>query len=622
MLRLVPLARRAVAGRPAGCQRLGCASRLSSRPQWAAAAVAAPGEGDAVPGGGAAAAAAEGLPYTFEAFHVQNKKSDVYAVQEGGYVDLEPKELDQFFPEGLAGEMDAEFEFSGRKSWMVRDSSKLLCRILDEFASKGKQGAKQAQQPAVHKGVVVPSLTDRPEWVNSSMRVQYFGQELLPQPQETIAVPKSKKTKRTAVSNTGVKVVSTGGADGTGAATGAVPHLSVVSGEGSVVDSCLSKLRAAAKDDKAVPSKILLTGPRGVGKSAVLNQMVLHARKTGWLCLFIPKGWDQVQSGWFVEPVPSSSGSAVLDNPFMSAQVLRGFWKAHAAQLRTMPLQFPGEMAKYAAPMAKFKEAYDRARSVPGREKMSFRQVREIVDAEDYFAEQDRLDSSVLDGSHFDLARLMAGPRTLEDLALLGVAFRDQAGLAVMDLVAELKKVKSVPVLVAIDQYNTWEATSAFHYRNEPVAGKQLCVPHSLSFLSKRKPETEAWKLDNGLCVCATSHAHAEGRHETYESAISSVPLVVRVPAYSQVEFLSAVSFYTHQNLVPKSGTSVQDLLAFRMMAGSNPFITRKEAVPFFFPLSVGKLGDDIGALTSGGDWSGGDDYSGGDVDDADDREV
>jgi len=360
----------------------------------------------------------------------------------------------------------------------------------------------------------------------------------------------------------------------------------------------------------------MLMGPRGVGKSAALNQLVLHARKTGWLCLFIPKGWDQVQSGWFVEPVPGQSH--VFDNPFMSAQVLRGFWKAHAGLLRTMPLQFPEQATKYTAPLAKFKEAYDRARTVPGREKMSFRQVREIVDAEDYFPEQDKLDSSVLDGPHFDLQRLMSGgPKTLEDLALLGVAFRDQAGLAVMDLIAELKKVKSVPVLVAVDQYNTWETTSAFHYRSEPVAGKQLCVPHSLRFLSKRKPETEAWKLDNGLCVCATSHAHAEGRHETFEDSISSIPLVVRVPAYTQVEFLSAVTYYTHQNIVA-AGTTVQDLLAFRMMAGSNPFCTRKEAVPFFFPAAVAKLGDDLTSMAlEQGDGHGDSARYGGDAEDS-----
>lgn len=36
-------------------------------------------------------------------------------------------------------------------------------------------------------------------------------------------------------------------------------------------------------------------GERGVGKSVVLNQAVYYARKKGWLCIFVPQGWEQVQ---------------------------------------------------------------------------------------------------------------------------------------------------------------------------------------------------------------------------------------------------------------------------------------------------------------------------------------
>ena len=32
-----------------------------------------------------------------------------------------------------------------------------------------------------------------------------------------------------------------------------------------------------------------------MGKSVVLNQAVYYARKKGWLCMFVPQGWEQVQ---------------------------------------------------------------------------------------------------------------------------------------------------------------------------------------------------------------------------------------------------------------------------------------------------------------------------------------
>ena len=52
----------------------------------------------------------------------------------------------------------------------------------------------------------------------------------------------------------------------------------------------------------------------------------------------------------------------------------------------------------------------------------------------------------------------------------MGVAFRDLSGQVVMDLVAELRAldVPGMPVLVVVDQYNTWEGPSAYHYKVRP----------------------------------------------------------------------------------------------------------------------------------------------------------
>jgi hypothetical protein len=46
-----------------------------------------------------------------------------------------------------------------------------------------------------------------------------------------------------------------------------------------------------------------LSGPKGVGKSTILNQAVLHARQNGWLVLFIPNGWAHVHDGNYVDPI-------------------------------------------------------------------------------------------------------------------------------------------------------------------------------------------------------------------------------------------------------------------------------------------------------------------------------
>jgi hypothetical protein len=40
--------------------------------------------------------------------------TDIHDVKEGGYIDIDRKEIDKIIPEGLAGEMEEEWDFSER----------------------------------------------------------------------------------------------------------------------------------------------------------------------------------------------------------------------------------------------------------------------------------------------------------------------------------------------------------------------------------------------------------------------------------------------------------------------------------------------------------------------------
>jgi hypothetical protein len=352
----------------------------------------------------------------------------------------------------------------------------------------------------------------------------------------------------------------------------------------------------AAADKKfkvEYPDKILLSGDRGVGKSAILNQLVMHARASGWLCLFVPNGWDHVQSGFYITPVKGASAAGsgtenLYDNPLQSVTVLRNFHEAHAKQLRNIPIAFPKKLKKYEGVLAAFKGEWVRARSIKGRENLSFIETRKIIEDEKLFEAQDVLDAPILD--KFDYVSFE--PKTLLDLVLLGVAFRDVAGQVVMDLVEELRDLEALPVLLAVDQYNAWEAPSAFSWKDKSVHGKDLCVPQSLNFIHKRKTSTQSYKLKNGLCVAALSSKHPEGGHETYKDSANSIPLVLRVPAYNQFEFMSAVAHYKQAELI-NCEVTLTELLSFRTSTGSTGREMRRETVPTFFPLSVEKGGDD-----------------------------
>ena len=59
----------------------------------------------------------------------QSSCTDVQFVQEGGYIELSPAEKQRYLPEGFAGEMLDEVKDSERDAFMVREPSKLLCRL-------------------------------------------------------------------------------------------------------------------------------------------------------------------------------------------------------------------------------------------------------------------------------------------------------------------------------------------------------------------------------------------------------------------------------------------------------------------------------------------------------------
>ena len=123
------------------------------------------------------------------------------------------------------------------------------------------------------------------------------------------------------------------------------------------------------------------------------------------------------------------------------------------------------------------------------------------------------------------------------------------------------------PVLFAVDEYNTWEAPSAFHYRMKPVFGKEICVPHALNFLGVKKANSENYTMKNGLCVGSASSRYPDGLKIQYEDAKSSIPLVIRVPAYSQIEMASCVSYYQEQNIIDQ-GMNTLDVVTYRMQSG------------------------------------------------------
>eukprot|EP01042_Synura_sphagnicola_P000430 gene430-455_t len=332
-------------------------------------------------------------------------------------------------------------------------------------------------------------------------------------------------------------------------------------------------------------------GQRGSGKSFALYQAVLHARKRGWLCLYIPDGWAHAHEGEYIEPCHAfhPADPALFDNVFMSIRLVRSFLRAHADKLRSLPIQMPDKLKKYQARMDQFRDAFDRMRKISSNRSEGFLVIRAAIEDEDNIPSEDDLDKPFL--KNFNLETFQA--KTLEDILLLALAFRDMAGSLVMDLVEELKLVKSVPVLIAIDQYNSWSDVSGYHYDMEAVQAYDLCVPRALRPIREKKAETLNWRLENGIVMCALSFHHPQGRRYNFENSVPSVPVVVRVPVFSQREFFSTVMYYLHKNRIDPA-VSTNEIVAFRTFTGSLGTELRKRLVQYFAPLAFNKIGQSI----------------------------
>jgi len=155
----------------------------------------------------------------FSSFFAGDAKS-IYSIQEGGYVDINMAEIKKILPEGLAGDAMEEFKFSGRTSWMIRDTGKLLCRLIDDYHKERQSLISGESVKSFSLSPTVPGLTDRAEWANSIMRVRSYGVDMF---DRTI-------DRR--------------------------PNgLSILDGEGSVIQECSMNIKKHGS-----PQKILLTG--------------------------------------------------------------------------------------------------------------------------------------------------------------------------------------------------------------------------------------------------------------------------------------------------------------------------------------------------------------------------
>ena len=262
-----------------------------------------------------------------------------------------------------------------------------------------------------------------------------------------------------------------------------------------------------------------------------------------------------------------------------------------------------------------------------------------MEDGDEEFPEEDLLDGPILnDPEQFDISTfevrvnnsavhaqvfliLLMQIKTVEDLVLFGIAFRDFAGPVALDVINELRSYKNPdkPVLIAIDQFNYWDMPTVYQYGDMKIEPMNICVPHALKFVSEKKNAASKWEGngdDHVMCIGATSHRFPINKMKkkkakslvTYENSRSSLPLSIEVGGYSHVEFLAALKYYISTGRIDP-GISNQDILSFRMFCGNNPRTMYREPSNFFLPLQSDYVSTVYHKITAAGGGGGPETY-------------
>lgn len=256
-------------------------------------------------------------------------------------------------------------------------------------------------------------------------------------------------------------------------------------------------------DNKApkIRKQIVLDGPVCCGKSIALSMLVHWARSEGWLVLYVPQGREWTHGGFFYK----HPQTGLFDTPIQAAKILQDFLKYNESRLRQLPCQ-----------------CYD---PIPLGEGAGVGWMKGV-------------DSMAMpEGS------------TLFDLIQTGLTYTHAAVGVVVRLRKELSMVKHVPVLIAIDQYNSWFTFSEY----EEPATVRSCRPihaRELSTVNAFRP-----MLHDDMMVGAFSHSTAVGK---LRKDLPDVPLDARVnlPRYSLDEASTVCHYYLRQELIRKEAFS------------------------------------------------------------------
>ncbi|XP_030504651.2 uncharacterized protein LOC115719669 [Cannabis sativa] len=274
-------------------------------------------------------------------------------------------------------------------------------------------------------------------------------------------------------------------------------------------------LVSSTKDTK-VRKQIVLDGPVSCGKSIALAMLVHWARDEGWLVFYVPRGWEWTHGGFFYK----NPQTGLWDTPVQAEKILKDFLKFNETRLKQLPCQI-----------------FD---LIPLGEGAGVGWMKDGTDT-----------MAMPEGS------------SLFDLVDTGIKHTHAAVGVLVHLRRELSVVKDIPVLIAIDQYNSWFTFSEYEEAvtvrsTRPIHARELATVNAFRSM-----------MHDDMMVGAFSHSTAVGK---LRQQLPNVPAEARVslPRYTLDEAASVSHYYMRQRLARRESFSEESWKKIYYLANGN----------------------------------------------------
>lgn len=283
----------------------------------------------------------------------------------------------------------------------------------------------------------------------------------------------------------------------------------------------------------------VLTGQKGVGKSALLTYATHYAQLNSWLTILIPNGFGVCHQGKVMAPSRLRPGS--YDQNDAATDILKAVLRMNGPRLAAIPQR--GRYASYRylpgpldAVVSKEREALNAS------ERTAVATLKAKLDSEGKAWDPSLFKSVYEDES--DTASRDRSTFTLHDLVAWGLRHPPAATDTVLALLEEARLVTEFPVLVALDGANHVYEQGPHAMGGQDIPPTRLSLQAALHCLGPQGFRADTHGMARGLWLLALSHKHTEAMGPMFDAAAVHHVYRIPVPTLSRQEVYSQLAHY------------------------------------------------------------------------------